>query len=143
MKADPKTDAEVKSAIAALADHYEKRNLPGLATCFAPDDDVTLIGTGADERRVGRAQIEAQASRDWQQTDAAAMRFDTITVSAAGDIAWATTDAAFEIKVGPQDIRLPARVTFVLERRNSAWLIVQCHCSVPFAGQDAGQSVPA
>jgi ketosteroid isomerase-like protein len=142
MKADAKTGSEVRNAIAIMADHYKSRNLAGLMACFAPDDDVALIGTGADEKRSGRAEIEAQAKRDWQQTEALAMRFNDIAVSAAGNVAWACTDGAFEIEAGGQEMTLPARVTLVLERRGGAWLIVQAHFSAPFSGQSEGQSAP-
>ena len=142
MKADAKTESEVRNVIAVLTDNYAKRNLAGFMACFAPDDDVILLGTGADEKRVGPAQIRAQVTRDWDQTEAIAMRFNDVAVSAAGGVAWATTDGAFDIRVGGEDMLLPARVTFVLERRDGAWLIVQSHFSTPSAGQDEGESIP-
>jgi hypothetical protein len=38
---------------------------------------------------------------------------------------------------------MPARATFVLEKRDGKWLIVQGHYSAPAAGQEEGQSIPA
>ena len=142
MKADTKTETEVRKAIAGLTGNYERRNLAGFMACFAEDPDVTLIGTGVDEKRVGRAQIETQVTRDWEQTDTVAMRFNDPAVSAAGNVAWAATDGTFEIKIGQEEMKLPARATFVLERRDGGWLIVQSHFSSPLAEQEEGQSVP-
>lgn len=142
MKADPNTENEIKQAIARLTENYEKRNLAGFMSCFAEDKDVTVIGTGADEKRIGRAQIETQVTRDWEQTNAIAMRFNEVAVSAAGNVAWAITDGVFEIKIGQQELKVPARVTLVLERRNGRWLIVQSHFSAPLVNQEEGQSVP-
>ena len=132
MKADTTTESGVKAAIAALANHYEKRNLDGFMAVFAPDN----------EKRIGTAEIRAQVSRDWNQTEALAMRFGAVAVSSAGNVAWANTDGTLEIGAGGAAVHLPVRATFVLERRSGAWLIVQAHFSTPAAGQDAGASVP-
>jgi hypothetical protein len=40
-------------------------------------------------------------------------------------------------------VTLPARITFVLEKRGEEWLIVQAHFSFPAAGQAEGESFPA
>ncbi len=109
---------------------------------FAADNDVTIYGTGVDEKRIGTAEIRAQVSRDWNQTEALAMRFGAVAVSSAGNVAWANTDGTLEIGAGGAAMHLPVRATFVLERRSGAWLIVQAHFSTPAAGQDAGASVP-
>lgn len=143
MRADDNVQSEIRNAITKLADSYEKRDLSGFMACFAANDDTTLIGTGADEKRIGSAEIEAQVRRDWDQTDAIAMRLNTAAVSGSGNVAWATTDGTFEIKVGGQNIAVPARVTLVFERQNGTWLIVQSHFSTPHAEQEEGQSVPA
>jgi ketosteroid isomerase-like protein len=37
---------------------------------------------------------------------------------------------------------IPARITWVLEKREDKWLIVQSHFSVPFGEQTAGESFP-
>ncbi|MDW4550841.1 nuclear transport factor 2 family protein [Defluviimonas sp. D31] len=142
MRADAKTEADIRNVIAAISEHYEKRNLKELMACFGADPDVMVFGTGADERPVGPAAIEAQVKRDWAQTDAIAIRLFNPAVSAAGDVAWVSSDGAFEITAGGQDMRVPARVTYVLERKNGAWQAVQAHYSTPAAGQEEGSSIP-
>ncbi|MCU9848919.1 nuclear transport factor 2 family protein [Defluviimonas sp. WL0024] len=142
MKADGKTEADIKQVIAAISEHYAKRNLKELMACFGTDPDVTVFGTGADEKPVGPAAIEAQVKRDWAQTDAIAIKLFNPAVSAAGDIAWVSSDGAFEITAGGQDMTLPARVTYVLQREDGAWRAVQAHYSLPAAGQEEGSSVP-
>jgi hypothetical protein len=41
----------------------------GFLALLVPDPDVFLYGTGADEKRQGLAEIQAQAERDWSQSD--------------------------------------------------------------------------
>jgi ketosteroid isomerase-like protein len=142
MKADAMTEAAVKAVLDKVAEAYAKRDLALLRTAFAPDPDVVMYGTGADEKRVGLAEIQAQAERDWSQAEAATVTYGWTSVSAAGSVAWAATDAAFNLKAGGQEVTLPARITFVLEKRGEEWLIVQAHFSFPAAGQAEGESFP-
>src|SRR5262245_57997334 len=67
MKADVKTETAVKAALDRVAEAYTKRDSDGLVACFAPDPDVIMYGTGADEKRIGREAIRMQAERDWSQ----------------------------------------------------------------------------
>lgn len=141
MKADAKTREAAIAVVAAMTAAYKARDLKGLTACFAPDDDVVLIGTGADETRFGPEQIALQAKRDWDQTDSIAIVLESTAVSSAGPVAWVFADGAFNIQAGGQSMVLPARMTFVLECRNDDWLIVHAHFSTPAMGQEEGASV--
>jgi ketosteroid isomerase-like protein len=102
-----------------------------------------MYGTGADEKRIGLAEIKAQAERDWSQTEAANITFDWTSVSAAGNVAWVAADATFKIRAGGQDMAFPARLTAVLEKRGEQWLFVQSHFSFPAGGQAEGEAFPS
>lgn len=108
--------------------------------CFASDADVLVYGTGADEKRLGAEQIGSQAERDWAQTESASIALDWISVSAAGEVAWAAVDGAFNLRADGKELALPARMTFILERREGRWVIVHAHFSIPSASQQEGQS---
>jgi uncharacterized protein (TIGR02246 family) len=140
MRAEAKTASEVRAVLQKVTEAYANRDLDGFLGCFAPDDDVVLYGTGADEKRVGLAQIRAQVERDWAQTESASISYDWTSISAAGSVAWAAADGAFVLGAEGQDIRLAARCTFVLEKREGRWLVVQAHFSTPAAGQEEGSS---
>jgi|RhiMetdeSRZDD1v2_1073273.scaffolds.fasta_scaffold3184473_1 ketosteroid isomerase-like protein len=142
MKADAKTEAAVKAVLNKVAEGYARRDMTLLRTAFAPDPDVVMYGTGADEKRLGLAEIQVQAERDWSQTETASVSYRWISVSAAGSVAWAATDAVLDLKAGGQKMTLPLRITFVLERRGDVWLIVHAHFSLPAASQAEGASFP-
>jgi ketosteroid isomerase-like protein len=110
---------------------------------FAADPDVVMYGTGADEKRIGLKQIEAQVERDWSQSESTAIKYGWTSVSAAGSVAWVATDVAFELKSGGQQAMLPVRATFVLAKRGEDWQIVQGHFSFAAAGEAEGESFPA
>ena len=73
MKADARTEAAVVKTMNRMLDSYKMRDMEALVACFAPDSDVVMYGTGADEKRVGPEEIRFQAQRDWDQTDAISM----------------------------------------------------------------------
>ena len=106
------------------------------------DADVVMFGSGADERRVGKAAIRLQAERDWSQSDSLTLAYDWTSVSAAGPVAWASTELTVSVSSEGQSLTLPARFSVVCERRKDRWYIVQGHFSFPATEQAAGQSFP-
>ena len=143
MKADAKTEAAVLAVLDKFAERYSKRDLDGVMALFAPDPDLVLIGTGADETRIGFDEARAQFERDWSQSDAVSMKLDPRSVSAGGSVAWIVADMTNRGVISGQDVTVgPLRVTTVLEQREGRWLIVQIHASAPMAEQPEGESWP-
>ncbi len=142
MKADATTEAAVKAVLNKVAEGYAKRDMALLKSVFSSDPDVMIYGTGADEKRVGPAQVQAQIERDWSQSESTAVKYKWTHISAAGSVAWVAADVDFDLKGGGQEFTLPARVTFVLEKRGKEWLILQGHFSFPAAGEAEGESFP-
>jgi ketosteroid isomerase-like protein len=141
MKADTTTYAAVMAVLKDWADSYQQRDIERLLSHMAPDTDVVMLGTGADEKRIGLKEIQTQAERDWAQTDAAAFSFGEPTISTSGPVAWLAADCTFQVEVGGQSMAFPARFTGVFETRNGKWKVAQAHFSLP-AMQDEGESVP-
>ena len=142
MEADAQTEAEVMAVLNKLAESYTNRDWESLRAVLAPDPDVFMFGTQADEKRIGLAEIKAQAERDWSQTEAGSIDYGWNSVSAAGDIAWVASDVVFKATVEGQELTLPGRLTVVLEKRGGQWLILQSHFSFPAPGQE-GESFPS
>jgi ketosteroid isomerase-like protein len=142
MKANANTQAEVMSVLDKFMDSYRKRDLPGLLSTLAPDDDLFLFGTGIDEKRIGREQFKLQAERDWAQTEELGFNLNDYHISAAGPVAWIAAEGVGQGKVGGQAIQFPLRMTAVLEQNNGKWYLAQSHISLPSASQEEGDSVP-
>ena len=142
MKADARTEAEVMSVFDKMRESYAKRDLSGLAALFATDPDVVAIGSGADEKRVGPAEVKVQLERDFTQSEALTMNFDWLSISAAGSVAWAAADCVFDVMASGEKMKLQGRLTAVLEKRGDRWLILQEHFSMPSGEQGEGQSFP-
>jgi len=141
MKADAKTRDEVMAVLRRWSEAIKNRDMNALAL-FAPDPDTVVIGTGADEKAIGHAEIKALIERARSQSQAASAEYRWTSISAAGSVAWAAADAAVHAKVGGREVSFPMRITLVLEKRGKKWVITQYHGSLPAAGQAEGQSWP-
>ncbi len=133
MKADAATVVAVKEMAKKMSDAYAAQDMSALKSIFSPDADVVLIGTDAEEERVGPAEIEAQARKDWSHTDAMSISYDWMSISAAGSVAWGAANAAFHLRREGHRRDVLARATFVLQKRGDAWLIAQAHISIAAA----------
>ena len=123
-----------------LANVYVTRDVAVMRTVFAPDPDVVMYTPRADAI-VGLSAIQAKAESDWSTSEAASLTYGWISISAAGPVAWAATDADFTVKAGDQETTIPAHITFVLERRGEQWLIQQAHYSFVAAPSRADDAV--
>ena len=142
MKADDKTEAAVMAVVNKWLESYTARDIDAIMAFYAPDPGVVLIGTGADERCVGLAEIKALHEREWSQSEAGSFELRWYAVSAAGSVAWVATDVIVHVRVEGQEMHLPGRITAVLEQRGDTWLFLQLHGSLPATGQDEGQAWP-
>ena len=143
MKADAKTEKAVMTVLNKMGEAYARRDIEGLLALMVPDPDAFMYGTGADEKRQGLAEIQAQAERDWSQSEAGSMEISWHLVSAVGSVAWVAADMAFKVTIGGEEMGLPGRLTAVLEQREGKWLIAQSHFSFPWAQQAQGESFPS
>ena len=142
MKADTKTEAVIINIMNQVIEAFNKRDLDSIPVLFAPDPDVVFYGTGADEKGIGLAGIKADWERAFAQSEASSIELGWSSVSAAGSVAWVASDCIVHAKFSGQEISFPIRMTTVLEKRNTQWLIVQSHASMPAARQKEGESWP-
>lgn len=137
-----KTVAGVQRVIDEVAEAFESRDIDKMMSLFSDDDDLVVIGTGADERKVGKAEARSLFKRDWAQSEASSIIYNWTVVSSAGGVAWAAVDGSVYARVGQREIHLPIRMSLVLKKSGARWRIVHWHVSVPATGQPSGESWP-
>ena len=142
LNADQKTQVEVTQSLKGMFEAYKKKDLSGILSYWAPDPDIVVVGSGADEKAVGIGKYVEGLMRDWAQAEVTSIGVKNFAVSAAGVVAWFSAEVTFTYKIqGKEDI-LPGRMTGVMEKRNGKWLWVQMHYSSPNSNQEKGQSWP-
>lgn len=142
MKVDAKTEAEIKVLMRKWADTYKRRDIKGAMALYVPDADVVMVGSGADEVRIGPEAIKTQYQRDWGQTETGTVNYKSTLISKVGSAAVVFSEATITTKVEGKSMEFPLRITGALENRGGKWLFSQLHASMPAAGQGEGQSFP-
>ena len=128
MQADARTQAAVMALVQEFADGYAARDTQRVMVLHVVDPDVVVIADGL--KYVGQEQIRAMIESDLSSFDFIKWIFTMPSVSAAGPVAWATTDALATGQTGGQSVSLGAyRFTWVLEQRGEQWLIMHVHIS--------------
>lgn len=131
MKADAKTENEVRAVVEACFKAYSENDYDRALGFVAPDADVVFFGTNEDEKMIGKQQVEDQFKLYLSQVESLSINPRWMSVSAAGPVAWVALDCFCEVVADGNKVQFPCRVTMVLEKRINEWLIVQSHTSVP------------
>jgi ketosteroid isomerase-like protein len=137
-----KTEAGVLNVIDQVAEAFEERDIEKMMSLFSDGDDLVVIGTGADERKVGKSEARSLFKRDWAQSEASSIIYNWRVVSSVGSVAWAAMDGSVYARVGQREIHLPVRLSLVLKKVGNRWQIVHWHVSVPASGQPSGEAWP-
>ena len=140
MKADTKTENAVMDVLRKCFEAFGRRDLDALLAFFAPDPDVVVIGTGRDEKGIGRAEMKAIFQRAFAQFSEASFQFGWHSVSVAGSLAWLANDVSYLVKAGDRESSRQIRLTGIMEKREGRWLILQSHDSVPDRDQAEGEA---
>jgi ketosteroid isomerase-like protein len=143
MRADKHTEREVMMTLQTFADAWASRDIDAVLGLFGPDPDVVVIGSGLEEKRLGRAELREQLLRDWAQSDPVSVEFGWHLVSASGVVAWMTADMVVHAGIAGKRMTFPGRLTAVLEKRRGMWKWMQLHFSLPAVDQAKGESFPA
>lgn len=134
-------EATVIGALNDFMRDWEARDKETILAHFAPSTIVSLYGTGADEKRVGRDEILAQLVRDFEQSESLHCDLDWNLVGVSGSVAWVASDVTIHYKVaGCDEIAFRARLTTVLQDYDGRWLLEHFHLSVAAGNQEEGQS---
>jgi ketosteroid isomerase-like protein len=134
MTASASTSAQedIRATLMRWIEAVEGRDLGSLPEIVAQDSDLAWIGTDATEWASGYAGLERvmQAQNKALQDVRVAVSNEAIHFYPGANLAWATNRWAFRARSGDQDIDLPLRCTWILERRGLGWRIVHFHKSV-------------
>jgi ketosteroid isomerase-like protein len=142
MKVTEETKLGVLSTLDKIAEAFEERDLDKMMSLFSTDEDMVVIGTGADEKRIGKSEVRSLFKRDWSQSEASSIGYNWKSISAEGKFAWAAVEATVYARIGSREIHLPSRLTIIMKKSGKEWLIVHWHASLPASGQETGEAWP-
>ncbi len=140
MVASEQTITAVRGVLDKFAATYSAKDEVGVLGCFDVGSDGVLIGTGADEWRVGDAAVRAQVERDFAQADSLSVEFGELHIDGTDGVAWFAAKATVRASVGGEPFESALRLTGVVSHQGDSWRIVQSHLSFPADAQEPGRS---
>jgi len=122
---------KIKAVLESYITSIETENIDLYAEILAHDQDMVNFGTseppivGWDPlRKIIEGQNAALSQTKIMDSDLA------IHISKDGNFAWATDLWDFNAMAGNQQLQIPVRCTWILEKRNGQWVIIHFHKSV-------------
>jgi len=127
---------EIHAALAKLIEAIEDREVDILPEVVAMDTNLVWIGTAASEWVSGYPQLEQvmQAQNKALQDIHIAVSEENIHTFQQGNITCVTNRWVFHARAGEEELVLPLRCTWILEKRAQGWRIVHSHKSVGMPG---------
>lgn len=140
MALSEKQNLEIMETFEKYAEAYHKKDKLALSRLCSPD--ICGFGSGPDEVFIGRKELMSGLTRDFSQARSVHLSFAVININGEGRVAWVTCWGAFSAVIGDNDVRMLGRMTAVLKNTGKAWRFEQIHFSMPYGGQETGQSFP-
>ncbi len=116
----------------------ENKDAEMLKDVICDDSGMVFFGTDLQERWVGRDEFITAQKEFFKATSDSRLEVynKTIQISKSGTVAWTSCMMNWDIMAGEQPMHLEGlRGTFVFEKREGNWMIVQGHGSQPVSGQ--------
>jgi ketosteroid isomerase-like protein len=140
MTLSEKQELEIVGTFAAYAEAYHKKDKKTLARLCSPD--IIGFGSGPDEVFQGKKELMEGLYRDFKQAMSLQLRIPAMSMNGEGRVAWVTCWSEFSATIGDNQVRMLGRMTAVLKNTGRAWRFEQIHFSMPYEGQESGQSFP-
>lgn len=140
MALSEKQELEIIETFAQYMEAYHKKDKRAIARLCSPD--IIGFGSGPDEVFQGKSALLAGMARDFNQAKSLYLGFPAMSINGEGRVAWVTCWSEFSAIIGDNQVRMLGRMTAVLKNTGRAWLFEQIHFSMPYEGQEAGQSFP-
>jgi uncharacterized protein (TIGR02246 family) len=132
--------AAIRKTLDEFAAAYSARDAESVVRFFTDDPEGIIVGTGADEIRIGPEQFREQVERDLSQAEGIELHLGDVKVSGRGDVAWTFAQPVVTATVGDERMRMAMRMTLVLVQESGDWRIHSGHLSVALAEQLEGES---
>lgn len=140
MALSEKQELEIIETFAQYMEAYHKKDKQGIARICSPD--IIGFGSGPDEVFQGKKELLAGIARDFNQAKSLYLGFPAMSINGEGRVAWVTCWSEFSAIIGDNQVRMLGRMTAVLKNTGRAWRFEQIHFSMPYEGQESGQSFP-
>lgn len=134
-----------EAIMATLEDYataYCAKDIDALMDIFVDSDDISLIGTGADELCEGRAAVRKVFLRNFEEATAYQFEWHWSHITVSGDHAVVAINLTIHLNYQGRDLKVPVRWTVALRKDHGRWIWLHRHASAAANSQDEGQAYP-
>ncbi len=124
------------------ASTYCAKDITGLMAVFDDREDISAIGTGADELCASRTAIQALFERNFAEATAQRFEWHWRQVTLMGDAAVVAATLTIHLELDGNPLTVPIRWTVTLARRPDGWKWTHRHASSAAGGQKDGAAYP-
>ena len=135
-------EESVKSTLQDYATAYCAKDIDALMHVFEDSDDISLIGTGADELCSGRDQVKEIFLRNFGEATANQFEWHWSHVYVSNDQAVVAITLTIHLDYQGEDLKVPVRWTVALKKDQGRWVWLHRHASSAASSQDEGEAYP-
>ncbi len=135
-------ETEILATLQIYADAYCAKDIDALMALFIDGDDITIIGTGADELCAGRANIRDLFANNFDEATATSFDWHWQKITQSGDAAIVATTLTINLILDGNIIAVPIRWTVGLVKQDRQWRWLHRHASSAAGGQSDGAAYP-
>jgi uncharacterized protein (TIGR02246 family) len=135
MNADSGTEDAVIGMLKKWSDSFSAKDLEAILALFAPDADVTMLGSEDWEMGIGPDALRSVYEHLFSRGDSATWEWKWHQVSSSGSTAWLLATGVVHIASAAGATSGPYRLSSVFEKREGRWLWMQFHGSEPMVGK--------
>lgn len=134
-----------EEAIMATLDDYAKaycaKDIHSLMHVFEDSDNISVIGTGADELCEGRNAVKELFLRNFAEATANEFEWQWSKITISNKHAVVAISLVIHLEYQGNNLEIPIRWSVVL-RKTDRWVWLHRHASSPASNQDEGQAYP-
>lgn len=135
-----------QEAVLATLDDYAKaycdRDIDAIMSVFDDSDDISVIGTGAEELCSGRSEVKELFRRNFRDAHAKHFEWGWTRAAITEDFAVLAVALTIDLEMNGEELHVPLRWSVALRRCGGRWLWVHRHASTCASDQGSGKAYP-
>lgn len=132
----------IKSTLEDYAKAYCSKDIEAMMNIFDDSDNISVIGTGADELCVGKKEIRDLFLRNFEEATATKFEWDWVDVRVSENHAVVSITLMIHLEYKGDHLKVPIRWTVVLKNKNGKWLWIHRNASTAASNQEEGKAYP-
>jgi len=135
-------DNAITATLDEYANAYCAKDIDSIMRVFDDTDNISVIGTGADELCIGRDAVKDLFLRNFSEATANKFEWDWLDTRISSNHAVISTTLTIHLEYMENQLSVPLRWTVVLKKENDRWVWIHRHASTAASNQDDGQAYP-